>query len=137
MKYTYSLAESDLDRIDVLDINSDILYYATFTSSVRAVDHPRFGYSLQPNLKIIGDRCFLTVPLKKRSRIKVCVYNLSGKLVSVPLKGNMMPESKMVWFNISLTNQRKLASSLYFIRLYIDGKTVYSQKFLSNNGGIK
>lgn len=136
--YTYSPGGRDLDRIDVLDINNVILYYATFTSSARTIDHPRFDMVLQPSLKILGDRCHLTIPLKKESRIRVCVYNLSGKLVAIPFQENMMPESKMVWFNISLTNQRKLASNLYFIRLYIDGKiTAYSQKFIANIGGIK
>jgi hypothetical protein len=135
MKYTYSSGGSDLSQIDILDNNNSVLYYATLTSSVNAVKQPKVDNLLKPNLKIFRNQCLMTVSLQKKTQLKVCIYNLSGKLVAVPFQENMKPGLQSVQFKIGLPDERKLANSLYLIRLYVDGQTTtYSQKFIANMG---
>lgn len=135
MKYTYSSEGSELSQIDILDINNLVLYYAKLTSSVHTIKQPKVDNILKPNLKIFRNQCLMTVSLQKKSLLKVCIYNLSGKLVTVPFQENMKPGLQSVQFRIGLYDERKLANSLYIIRLYVDGQaTTYSQKFISNMG---
>jgi hypothetical protein len=134
MKYTYLSEGSELNRIDVLDNSNAVLYYATFSSSVHTAK-PSVDRILQPSLKIFRDRCHMIVSLQKKSQVRVCIYNLSGKLVTVPFQENMKAGLQSVQFRIGLSDGRKLANTLYIIRLSVDGQiTASSQKYLGNMG---
>jgi len=135
-KMKYSLPEgTESGRIDILDNSSALLYYATLSySGLHAVNHSKVT-TLQQSMSLFRDRCQLTLSLQKKSYVKVCLYNLSGKLVSVPFQGNLNNGLQTVQFKIGLPSERKLASNLYIIRLYVDGGiTAYSQKFIANTG---
>lgn len=134
MKYASSEG-NEPNRIEILDNSSTLLYYATLNySGVRAVNHSKMT-NLQPSMKIFRDQCLMTVSLQKKSHLKVCIYNLSGKLVAVPFQDNLNKGLQSVQFQIGQSSERKLASNLYLIRLYVDGRiTAYSQKFIANIG---
>ncbi len=135
MKYIYGSDGNKLDRIDILDNNNSALYYAALTYSVRAGNHPMIDKILQPDLKVSGGRMCMSMTLGKESQVKVCIYNLSGKLVAIPFQSNVKPGLQSVQFRIGLSDEKKLSSSLYIIRLYVDGLiTANSYKYIANIG---
>lgn len=135
MKYIYGSDVNELNRIDVLDNSNSILYYATLTYAVRADNRAKIDKILQPNLKISGDRIHMSMVLKKESQVRICIYNLSGKLAAVPFHSNIKPGLQYVQFRIGLPDERKLSSSLYIIRVYVDGLiSANSYKYIANIG---
>ncbi|HMA64574.1 MAG TPA: hypothetical protein VKO63_05235 [Chitinispirillaceae bacterium] len=126
MKYTYT-DDGDPERINVLDKSGAILYYATFSSAIKTILQSSKSVT-QMECIVTADKCKLTIMLKKESELKACIYNLSGKLVSVPYTGTLKAGMRSVAFRLDLTNAKKVASGMYIMRLFVDGLPVSGSK---------
>lgn len=136
MKYDYS-TDGELDRVDILDKNSQMLYYATFTSTVKTYNHNK-NRRAESQIHLSADWCRISIQLKKESSLKVCLYNLSGQLVSVPFSKMQISGQQMFQFRIGGENSKKLARGLYILRLFIDGQEAGTpHKYFAAWGGVK
>lgn len=136
MKYTYT-AEGELDRIDVLNPENEVLYYARFVIPVlNARDHSRRQMNKQ-TITLSANRYSFSACLGKRRHLKVCIYDVSGRLVSVPFDKKLNPGVHNEHF-MSSKHASQLAGGLYIFRLYIDGKpSGTSQKCILKMRGIR
>lgn len=126
MKYLYT-AEGEPERVNIMDKSGTTLYYATFSSAIKTIFQTLRSVS-QMQCIVNADKCKITVLLKKDSELKACIYNLSGKLISVPYNGKLKAGMRSVAFRMDQTNAKKVASGMYIMRLFIDGLPVSESK---------
>jgi hypothetical protein len=133
MKYLYS-ADGDLEKVNIMDKSGATLYYATFSSPIKTI----FQISKSvANMECIitADKCKLSIMLKKDSELKACIYNLSGKLVSVPYNGTLKAGMRSVAFRLDQVHAKKVANGMYIMRLFVDGVPVSeSKKYITAAG---
>ncbi len=126
MKYTYT-DDGDPQRIDVVDKSGTMLYYATFSSAIKTIFQTAASVTKMEFI-VTADRGKLTIMLKKDCELKACIYNLSGKLVSVPYTGTLKAGIRSVAFRLDQANAKKVASGMYIMRLFADGLPVSESK---------
>jgi hypothetical protein len=133
MKYLYT-AEGEPERVNVMDKSGTTLYYATFSSAIKTIFQSVRSVS-QMQCIVTADKCKLTILLKKDSELKACIYNLSGKIVSVPYTGTLKAGMRSVAFRLDQANAKKVASGMYIMRLFVDGLPISeSKKYITAAG---
>lgn len=133
MKYLYT-ADGEPERLNVMDKSSTILYYATFSSAIKTIFQSVKSVT-KLDFIVTADKCKLTILLKKESELKACIYNLSGKLVSVPYTGTLKAGMRSVAFRLDQVNAREVANGMYILRLFVDGLPVSeSKKYITAAG---
>ncbi|NLD91908.1 MAG: hypothetical protein GX639_04475 [Fibrobacter sp.] len=133
VKYTYT-DDGDPQRIDVVDKNGTMLYYTTFSSAIKTIFQSSKSVT-QMEWIVTADKCKLSIMLKKDCELKACIYNLSGKLVSVPYTGTLKAGMRSVAFRLDLANAKKVASGMYIMRIFADGLPVSgSKKYITAAG---
>lgn len=133
MKYYYDVGGA-LNRVDINDINGQMLYYASFSSTVKTRNY-KVRTNYKPVITFYSNHCRLSIELKKESLLKVCIFNVSGQLVSVPISKMYKAGHQNIQFKIADTKTGKLVSGMYILRFYIDGKEAATpQKYIGNMG---
>lgn len=133
IKYMYTV-DGDLESVNIMDKSGSTLYYATFLSAIKTMYQVAKSVTKMECI-VTADRCKLTIMLKKDCELKACIYNLSGKLVSVPYTGNLKAGMRSVAFKLDQTNAKKIASGAYIMRLFVDGSPVSEpKKFITAAG---
>lgn len=126
MVYTYT-SEDELSRIDVMDKNSQMVYYATFSSQSRTIRRNMIS-SYAPRLTICNNICRISVTLEKESTVKAVMYNLAGKQLMVAFSKKLKAGPQTADFKIDQKRTTVTASGIYFIRLTVDGKKILDSK---------
>ena len=131
MNYVYS--GSVLNRIDVLNTDNSLLYYATMTMPTETSQKPIYRRTSEPKISISANRFTISAALNKKTHLKVCIYTISGSLISIPYSEVLKPGLKQQQF--SFKKHDKLPAGLYIVRLYVDGKaTTHAQKIIIKSG---
>jgi hypothetical protein len=126
MKYMYT-ADGDLEKVNIMDKSGATLYYATFSSVTKTIFQVSKSVT-KMECVVTADKCKLSIMLKKDSELKACIYNLSGKLVSVPYNGTLKAGIRSVAFKLDQVNAKKVAHGMYIMRLFVDGVPVSEPK---------
>jgi hypothetical protein len=135
MKYAFS-PEGDLARVEVLSTGNDLLYYTEFENTVKTVRNQFLGSQPEPRFLFHGDRGQISIDLKTESNLKVCIYNISGQLVTIPFAKTLNQGQHTVDFKINSPGAKIIAGGLYIIRTYINGQPVSpSRKLITIAGG--
>lgn len=133
MAYSYT-SNGNLNRIDVLSPANSLLYYAVTSSHAGIRGYLGRTNKNKPKITLSGNRCQVSGVIYSEADLKVCMYNIAGQLVSVPLSKRVKPGFFSEHFKAVIPN-KSLPGSLFIIRLFINGKShTSSQKYLSING---
>lgn len=135
MKYMYG-SNGELNRIDVLSTSNSLMYYVVVSTPSGVVQRSRISYKSVPKITFSDNRCFISADLKSVTDLKICIYNLSGQLVSVPFFRRLNPGILKEKFSVDAPS-RRLSGNLYIATLYINGEAISSSRFIIRAGSFK
>lgn len=136
MKYVYDTG-GDLSRIEVLSPQNELLYYASVSTPSSSVKGYTGGATVVPKITFSANHFHLSADFNSVTDVKLCIYDLSGRLVSVPFSKRLKPGLFKGQFSIDEPG-RRLPGGVYIARLYINDKASAStHRFINKAGSLR